>query len=321
MTDEVNISMKSKTIAEYYALLGSLLNIYMCSTLTDTVTSEYEIRPAFMDFEIRILVDGDNFLLTPDIYSKTVPIDEYSVLNQIDTTVILVEDLVTYMSRAVSNKNGFENVTDKYRSFILFDNNTYARANMAISPNSYLLKSPLLNDAKKSKIDKMNETAVILLDTDSPLYATLPYIEFDMLRSDQAYHLSWIAYEYEINSSLNTIADEDLDVNIIKELEGADYCEIWSDDMMYYHMNQAIFAMLSMQDISCIIKQTLLHRMDEPWNICYTWTIKKSYDKLHQCMISDSLTDTMINRDHKDILRLLMNDIRTTFLSNKVYMK
>lgn len=311
MTEDIDIDMSAETIAEYYALLGSLYNLEVCSEMLDPMSRETEARPCLTEFDIRILVSGERYRLTPELYKDYIEYDEYSVMNQLEYVTISIQDAVAYIQNIVSGKDGFDSITGKYKSFILFDNGTYAKANMSISYNRWAIKSPKLNTATKTDIDKMNENAIVLLDSETPLYATLPYKEFDMLKSDQTYHLSYVAFSYEVNSSINNISDDELNVTILEELDGTDYDMSYSDDMMYYCINQAIFVMLSMADITTILKKIIPWEcVDEPRNICYTWTLKKSHDKYNYTMISESITDTMILRDHIDIIRKLVATIR-----------
>ena len=309
ISDVNDISLEANSIAEYYAVMGSLYNIEVCSYMTDTQYMEYEIRPALLCFEIYIKIGDKEYLLNPDLYKEVVPTDEFDVSNQLSDTILTVYNLINYIEHTVSNKEQYENIISGYRSFMLYNDGTYSKLQSRNRSSGILTKTPrkYTEDGKipQSKIDN----SVVILDTDTPLYISVPYNEFNSLRSNDMYQLSYVQYYTEINTPLNAIPDEDLSVEVITEIDGADYNVLHSDDISFSHINQIIFTLLSLNDIN-IILQSSFPWYDELVDTCFTVVISKEYDKTHKYKVIQSSTGKMISNGF-DILSKIVYQIHT----------
>ena len=306
-----HIELKADNIYEYYSLLGSLYNIEICSEMLDMSTaSSIEIRPALINFVVDININGDRYQLNPEVYRTVVPTDDFSILNSLDGTILLVDDLIKYIEHTVVGKDEYENVIDSYRSFMLFNDGTYSRLRYGARNKNYQIKS--IHLPKTGKIDDAKLcSSIVLLDSDSALYAAVTYEEFDALKSDETYTFSYVMYNIEVNTALNSIPDEELTVDVVLELDGADYYVQWEDVVMFTTINQVAFVMVSMQDVSLVLNEAL------PWydegftSLCYTWSITKAKDKLHKFVLQESATDKLICRDHYDILSKMVSNVRS----------
>jgi hypothetical protein len=306
MSDGSEIELTSNTISEYYAVMGSIYNMEVCTYMLDTQSYSYETRPALSSFLIQIENDGIKYELDPDIFQKASPYDEFSILNQLDGTIMPLYDLINYIEHTVSGKGEYDNVVNQYKSFMLYDDGTYSRLQAQQRSDRYLIKAPNLD--KKTDKDRLN-SSVVVLDTDTPLYIAVPYNEFDAFRSDSVYTMSYVIY-YNEASNLNSIPDTELSVDVILEIDGMDYNVLYNDDMQYTTINQFMFTLMSLKDIDLIL--WTIYPWEEPGlsNICYTAFIDKSYDKNHKCKISQSTLSKFI-RDGDDMIHKITSDVHT----------
>lgn len=303
------IDLSANNIYEYYNLLGSLYNLEICAEMLDmSVASCTEYRPILTNFEIDIVANGIEYHLDPDLYKTVVPDDEFSLLKDFNETILLVTDLIDYIEHTVSNKNAYDNVVDRWKSFMLYDDHTYSKLQYGTRSKCYQIKSPYLPSEKKIK-ESILENSIILIDSDSPIYTAVTYGEFDTLRSDDAYCMSYALYYDEVATSMNAIPEDQLSVDVLYELDNSDYYVQWSDTLMFQSINQAIFTMISLRDIGIILNEALPWYEEEFSNICYTWHISKDKDKLHKISIVESVTDKLINKDNIDMLTKLVRSI------------
>ena len=151
LANSFEISIKSKGIAEYYDMMGSLYNLQICTELLEPVSMSSEICAILSGFIVRIDIGGEIYELTPEKYRQVVPLDEYDIMNSLEGIHITLSDLIDYIEHTVCGKPRHVNVTDKYKSFMLYPDGTYAKLKCN-DTKSLLIKAPHLSKDKETMI-------------------------------------------------------------------------------------------------------------------------------------------------------------------------
>lgn len=301
------IHLESNDIASSYSLIGSLYNLELCCE--ELYTEYHNIEPYFINFEVRISVDGCEYKLDTELFVNSInelaesgnSYAKASMVHEADFNAIYIDELIHYIENTISYKDArYDSLNGSNEDYMIFDNDSYI---------TYTAKTNFVTSSDKT---------LLLMTTGTPLYMTVLFKEYLMLCGCNRYDISYCVYaKLDLPSDEDYLDEHDINCNTLYELDGYVYDVQYDDTAYMYFINQFLFAVTGIADINDVLMTEIDSNLlfDGDISICYTCNISLTDNFAHNALISDSITSNLINTDNLDLLSMIVSDIKVSIKS------